>query len=102
MSKFTKLIAPAALLLAVTTATSANAWERNRATTGPNGGTVSSWGSGSCSGGSCSSSQGVTGRYGRTATRSGSASCAGGSCSGNATYTGPAGRSVTRSRSFRR
>ena len=103
MSKLIQTVLSVSLLTAAAFATtSAGAWERSSSTTGPYGGTVSSYGSGSCSGGTCSSSQSVTGPYGRSATRTGSTSCSGGSCSGTATYTGRYGRTVTRSRSFRR
>lgn len=103
MSKMIKsALFPAILALAAASATSANAWERHTSATGPYGGTVSKHNSGSCSGGSCSSTQTATGRYGDTVTRNGSTTCAGGVCNGTATYRGPAGNTVTRSRSFRR
>ncbi len=97
------MITTAALtgLLAIATATSASAWERNGNISGPRG-TNTFNAQGSCSGGSCARSATVTGAYGRTATRNGSGSCSGGSCSGSRTTTGPAGRSLTRSGSFRR
>lgn len=96
------VLAPAVLALVAFSATSAGAWERNAKTEGPYGRTVSSHGSGSCSGGSCSSYQSVTGRYGGRVSRHGSTSCSGGGCNGSATYTGPAGKTVTRTRAFRR
>lgn len=103
MSKLIKpLLVPAFVTLTAVSAPAAHAWERHSATTGPYGATVSSHGSGSCSGGTCVSSQSLTGRYGNTVSRSGSTSCAGDECKGTATYRGPAGRTVTRTRYFQR
>lgn len=95
----TKMIAPLAVAAAVLMAGTsfAHAFSRSGSTTGPAGRTVSSQGSGSCSGGSCSSGQSVTGPRGNSASRSGNTSCSGG-----ATFTGPAGRTGTRTRSFSR
>ncbi|MEO1711429.1 MAG: hypothetical protein AAFR70_14295 [Pseudomonadota bacterium] len=97
------MITTAALtsILAISTVTSASAWERNGSVSGPRG-TNTFNAQGSCSGGSCARSATATGAYGRTATRNGSGSCSGGTCSGSRTTTGPAGRSVTRSRGFSR
>jgi len=99
-------IAPVALALGLMVAGSLSAhaqgWQRNTATTGPNGGQWAKQGSGSCSGGTCSSQQSRTGPRGGTATRSGSTTCSGGACNGTANYTGPAGRSATRARSVSR
>lgn len=96
-----KVITTAALtgILAIATATSASAWERNGSVSGPRGTNTFS-AQGSCSGGSCSRSATATGAYGRTATRNGSGSCSGNSCSGSRTTTGPAGNSVKRSRNL--
>jgi len=88
-------------IVAIATATSASAWERNGSVSGPRGANTFS-AQGNCSGGSCSRSATATGAYGRTATRSGSGSCSGGNCSGSRTTTGPAGRTFQRSGSFSR
>jgi hypothetical protein len=72
-------------------------WSRKGGGTGPHAGTWSSTGSGSCSGGTCSSHQSFTGPLGRVTTRDGSISCASGSCTSSATVTGPNGRRYTRS-----
>lgn len=77
-------------------------WERQVTTTGPNGGTWSHHGSGSCSGGTCSSTQTRTGPRGNSVTREGTTNCWRGGCNGTATYTGPRGNTWTRTRSFRR
>lgn len=91
-----------ALLLTGAMITEASAYSRSSTTVGPRGGVWSSQGSGSCSGGSCASSQSVTGPRGHSATRQGSTTCSGGSCQGSATYTGPRGNTATRSRSLSR
>lgn len=91
-----------ATVLAAGLATSASAYERSSKTTGAYGRTISSQGSGSCVGGSCSSQQSVTGPRGNTASRTGATSCADGKCSGSATITGPAGNTATRTRSLSR
>jgi len=99
-------IAPVALALGLMVAGSLSAqaqgWQRNTSTTGPYGGQWAKQGSGSCSGGTCSSQQRRTGPRGNALTRSGSTTCSGGACNGTATYTGPGGRSATRTRSFTR
>lgn len=99
-----KYMAPAAVaaLTMLGAVNDANAWSRSGSTTGPGGRTASHSGSGSCSGGSCSSSQTATGPRGNSVTRNGQTSCSDGSCSGSATYTGPNGRSATRTRSTSR
>lgn len=102
MKHLTSVALASTLLMGVMATSEAQAWERHRSTTGPYGGQATFHGSGSCTGGSCSSKQTWTGPGGRTATRSGSTSCSGGYCSGTATYTGRYGGTVTRSRSFRR
>lgn len=102
----TTRIAPVALAIGLMLAGSLSAeaqdWQRNRATTGPNGGQWGMQGSGSCAGGGCASQQRWTDPRGGVATRSGTTACAGGSCNGSATYTGPRGQSATRTRSFTR
>jgi hypothetical protein len=77
-------------------ASAANAWTRSAGGVGPRGGTWHSSGSGSCAGGSCSSSQSATGPAGRTISRQGSTSCSGGTCNHSATVTGPNGGTATR------
>ena len=91
-----------AVLFAGAVVTDANAYSRSARTVGPNGGVWSSTGSGSCSNGSCASSQRATGPAGNSVTRQGSTQCSGGSCNGTATYTGPRGESATRTRSVSR
>lgn len=77
------------------------AFSRDGSFTGPRG-TSSFYGSGSCSGQSCSHSAGGTGPAGRSWSRQGSTSCANGSCSSNGGGTGPRGGSFSRSSSFSR
>ncbi len=100
MIRFAPVVLATAVLFAGATFADANAYSRSSKTTGPNGRTASSQGSGSCSGGKCSSQQSATGPRGNSASRQGSTSCSGGKCSGGATYTGPAGNTGTRSRSI--
>jgi hypothetical protein len=102
MTRFSTFAAAAALMLAGATAADAQGWSRNSSTTGPNGGKWSSSGSGSCAGGTCSSSQKATGPHGNSVTRNGATSCANGKCSGTATYSGPRGNTATRTRSITR
>jgi hypothetical protein len=92
----------AALLAATSAAANAQGWQRNSTTVGPHGGVSTSQGSGSCSGGTCSSTQRYTGPAGNVVTRQGSTTCSGGTCRGTATYAGPAGRTATRTRTFSR
>lgn len=100
MNIFTSFAVAAAVLLTSVGAAEARSWQRSVTATGPNGGHWSKSGSGSCSGGSCSSNQSWTGPAGNTITRSGTTTCSGGSCQGSAVYTGPNAGTVTRMRSF--
>jgi hypothetical protein len=84
-------------LLFVAQAPAANAWTRSVTAVGPRGGVYHATGSGSCAGGSCSSSRVATGPRGGTVTRSRSTSCADGTCNHSATVTGPNGGTVSRS-----
>lgn len=84
-----------AALIAVSTASAANAWQRNGTVTGWRG-TASVNASGSCYGGTCSRNVTRTGPYGYSMNRQGSVSCAGGTCSGSRTTTGPYGGTITR------
>lgn len=102
MKRITPVALAVGLMLAGSLSAEAQGWQRNSTTTGPYGGQWAKQGSGSCSGGTCSSQQRWTGPRGATATRSGTTTCAGGACTGTATYTGPGGRSATRTRSFTR
>ena len=88
--------------LVVFQASAANAWTRSGGGVGPRGGTWHSSGSGSCAGGSCSSSQSFTGPAGRTTARQGSTTCAGDTCNHSATITGPNGGTVTRNSTITR
>lgn len=87
-----------------TTSTLAEAgdWTRSGAGVGPYGRTWSSYGSGSCAGGSCASNQVFVGPNGGVTSRSGSTSCYGGSCSHSATVKGPNGGTRTRNSSWTR
>ena len=92
-------LAPFCLAIALTFAGASVAdagWSRSGGGTGPRDNTWNSSGSGSCSGGTCSSRQTFTGARGTTS-RSGSTSCSGGSCSHSTTVTGPNGQGYTRS-----
>ena len=80
----------------------ANAFDRSGGGTGPRGNSYTSSGSGSCSNGTCSSSQSVTGPRGGTAVRNNSGSCSGSSCTVNHSGTGPNGRTYTRSNTISR
>jgi hypothetical protein len=101
-TRITPIALALGLMLAGSLSAEAQGWQRNRSTTGPNGGQWGTQGSGSCAGGSCASQQRWTGPRGATATRSGKTTCGGGSCNGTATYTGPRGQSATRTRSATR
>lgn len=101
MTRFASAILGSALLMASVASADAG-WQRNGTTTGPRGGQSTFHGSGSCSGGTCSSNQRRTGPAGNSVTRSGTTTCANGSCNGSATYAGPGGNTVTRSRSSTR
>lgn len=92
----------AAALVVVGASFAEAGWSRSSGGTGPRGRTWSSTGSGSCAGGTCSSSQTRTGPNGGTVTRSGSTSCSGGTCEHSATRTGPNGGTATRSGSITR
>lgn len=98
----------AALLIGVTSCAAlmtgvapAFAFSRNGSFTGPRG-TSNFYGSGSCSGGSCSHSAGGTGPAGRSWSRQGATSCANGVCSSSGNGTGPGGGAYSRSSSFSR
>ena len=97
MNHVSKYIGGATLAVALmaASASSAYAWSRSGSTTGPRGNSVTSNGSGSCSGGSCSRSGTVTGPRG-TYTTSGKTTCSGGSCTHSGNVTGPNGGSVNR------
>jgi hypothetical protein len=92
-------LATAALAVALMTAAASSAdagWVRSGSGTGPRGNSWSSTGSGSCAGGTCSSSQTFTGPRGTT-TRNGSTTCSGGTCNHTGTITGPNGGTINRS-----
>lgn len=103
MKRFAPFALTAAFIVAGATAASAQqGWSRSKTVTGPNGGVYTAQGSGSCSGGHCSSTQRWTGPEGNTVMRSGSTGCRGAWCRTTATYTGPNGGNATRSRVYRR
>jgi hypothetical protein len=92
-------LATATLAVALMTAAASSAdagWVRSGSGTGPRGNSWSSTGSGSCAGGTCSSSQTFTGPRGTT-TRNGSTTCSGGTCNHTGTITGPNGGTINRS-----
>lgn len=99
MTSFKTAFAPAALAIALMVAGASTAdagWSRSGGGTGPRGNSWNSTGSGSCSGGTCTSNQTYTGPRGTT-TRSRSTTCSGGTCKHTGTVTGPNGNGVTRS-----
>jgi len=99
----TRLIAISTLVAAISIASiaDASAWTRNGSFSGPRG-TTNYGGSGSCSGGSCSSTRGGTGPAGRSWSGQSSSSCSGGSCTHSGSGTGPAGNSYNHTGSVSR
>lgn len=86
----------AASLLA---ASEANAWTRSGSRTGPNGGTTTWSGSGSCGGGSCNSHGTATGPRGGQWTRDTTVTRTDNGWNSSTTYTGPKGGTYTVDRS---
>jgi len=92
----TKLAIAALFTALAVTSVDARGFSRSGSVTGPRGNTITSQGSGSCAGGSCSSQQTITGPRGGVTTRSNSAQCANGQCTTSHTTTGPRGQSINR------
>lgn len=94
-----KLMTGAALatVLVLGAATDADAFSRQRTTTGTYGNSATLNSTTNCAGGVCTRGTVRTGPAGNSVTHGGSATCSGGSCSTSGATTGPRGRNVNRS-----